>query len=134
MQSLAASSVEGILVSLSAVLMLLLAFACLGSKLFSRYVAYYGCQSIVLSFACAVVAYHYDSPELWVLAVVTFVVKGLIIPLATRNLLLRRLDLKRDVALSTGLSTSLLIGALLTALAYSSIRPEDLPHGLIASS
>lgn len=134
MQSLSSSSFEGVLVSLSSVLMLLLAFACLGSKLFSRYVAYYGCQSIVLSFACGVVAYHYDSAQLWVLAAITLAVKGIAIPLATRNLLLRRLDLKRDVALSTGLSTSLLIGALLTTLAYLSIRPQDLPHGLIASS
>lgn len=134
MQSLSSSSLEGVLVSLSSVVMLLLAFACLGSKLFNRYVAYYGCQSIVLSFACAVVAYHYASVQLWVLAVITFAVKGIAIPFATRTLLLRRLELKRDVALTTGLSTSLIVGALLTTFAYLIIRPEDLPHGLIASS
>ncbi len=134
MQSLSTSSIEGILVSLSSVVMLLAAFGCLGSKLFNRYVAYYGVQSLVLSFACAVVAYHYASVQLWVLAVITLAIKGLAIPIATRRLLLRRLELKRDVAISTGLSTSLIIGALLTTFSYLAIRPQDLPHGLVASS
>lgn len=134
MQNLSSSSIEGTLVSLSSVVILLAAFACLGSKLFNRYVAYYGFQSVVLSFACAAVAYTYDSAQLWALAVITFAVKGLAIPLATRSLLLRRLELKRDVALSTGLSTSLIIGALLTTFAYLAIRAQDLPHGLVASS
>jgi len=133
-QSLSTSSIEGILVSLSSVVMLLAAFGCLGSKLFNRYVAYYGVQSLVLSFACAVVAYHYASVQLWVLAVITLAIKGLAIPIATRRLLLRRLELKRDVAISTGLSTSLIIGALLTTFSYLAIRPQDLPHGLVASS
>lgn len=48
--------------------MLVAAFACLGSKLFNRYVVYYGVQSIVLSFAAGVVAYHFASAELWALA------------------------------------------------------------------
>ena len=134
MQSLSTSSIEGILVSLSSVVMLLAAFGCLGPKLFNRYVAYYGVQSLVLSFACAVAAYHYASVQLWVLAVITLAIKGLAIPIATRRLLLRRLELKRDVAISTGLSTSLIIGALLTTFSYLAIRPQDLPHGLVASS
>ncbi len=109
--------------------MLLLAFACLGSKLFSRYVTYYGLQSIALSVACGIVAYHAHSAPLWALATITFFVKGLAIPIATRKLLLERLDLKRDVALSTGLSTSLIIGALLTAFAYLSVRTQDFLTG-----
>ncbi len=63
-QSLSSSSIEGTLLSLSAVVILLAAFACLGSKLFNRYVAYFGFQSIMLSFAAAVVAYHYDNAQL----------------------------------------------------------------------
>lgn len=134
MQSLSTSSVEGTLLSLSAVAMLLAAFACLGSKLFNRYVSYYGFQSVVLSFATAVVAYHFRSAELWVLAGLTLAIKGVAIPTVTRRLVIRRLDLRRDVALSTGLSTSLIIGALLTAFAYLAIKAQDLPHGLVATS
>jgi hydrogenase-4 component E len=133
-QSLSSSSIEGVLLSLSSVTILLAAFACLGSKLFNRYVAYYGLQSVVLAFATAVVAYHFDNGELWALAVITLAVKGIGIPTATRRLLLRRLDLRRDVALSTGLSTSLILGALLTAFSYLAIRSQDLPQGLVASS
>ena len=68
MQSLSAASTAGVLLDLSGVLMLLLAFACLASKLFNRYVAYYGAQSVVLSFAAGTAAVAFHSAELWVLA------------------------------------------------------------------
>lgn len=133
-QSLRDSSLAGTLLTLCSVLMLMAAFACLASKLFNRYVVYYAFQSFVLSFACGVVAYHFASGELWALAVITLVVKAISIPLATRRLLLQRLELKRDVALSTGLSTSLLVGALLTGFAFLAVLPEDLPHDVVATS
>lgn len=119
---------------MSSVLMLMAAFACLGSKLFNRYVVYYAFQSIVLSFACGVVAFHFHSAELWALAFITIAIKGVAIPVATRRLLLQRLDLRRDVALSTGLSTSLIVGALLTVFAFLVVIPEDLPHDVVALS
>ncbi len=134
MQNLSATSVPGVLLDLSGVVILLLAFACLGSKLFNRYVAYYGAQSVVLSFAAAVAAQEFGSVELWVLAAATLVIKGIGIPLAARRLLIRRLDLKRDAALSTGLSTSLIAGGGLTAFAYLVTRPQLLPHGLVAAA
>jgi hydrogenase-4 component E len=134
MESLSSASSQGVLLDLSAVVVLLCAFACLGSKLFDRYVAYYGIQSIVLSLAAADVAYAFHAPALWALAILTLLIKGIGIPLATRRFLLVRLDLRRDVALSTGLSTSLILGAALTAFAYLVIRPQTLPTGLVASA
>jgi hydrogenase-4 component E len=131
-ENLSATSAEGVLLDLSGVLILLCAFACLGSKLFDRYVAYYGAQSIVLSFAAAVVAVHQGDAGLWVLAVLTFAVKGVAIPFATRRFLLERFHLKRDVAISTGLSSSLIMGAFLTAFAYLVIRPGTVPDALVA--
>jgi len=133
-QSLSATSMAGILLDLAGVLILLLAFACLGSKLFNRYVAYYGAQSVVLSFAAAVAAYAFANPELWILAAATLAIKGIAIPVAARRLLIRRLDLKRDAALSTGLSTSLIAGGGLTAFAYLVTRPQLLPHGVVAAA
>jgi hydrogenase-4 component E len=134
MQSLSASSVSGVLLDLAAVVMLLAAFACLGSKLFNRYVTYYATQSIVLSVATAVVAARFGRFELWLLAAFTLAVKGIGIPLATRRLLIARLELKRDVAVSTGLSTSLILGGVLTAFSYITIGRNALPHGLVASA
>jgi hydrogenase-4 component E len=133
-ESLSATSAEGVLLDIAAVLMLLLAFACLGSKLFDRYVAYYGMQSIVLSFAAAVVAANDGSPGLWMLAALTFVVKGIGIPFATRRFLIERFALKRDIALSSGLSSSLIFGAFLTAFAFLAIRPGTVPTGLVAQA
>lgn len=134
MESLSATSPAGVLLDLSGVLILLCGFACLGSKLFNRYLVYYGAQSILLSFATGVVAFRYGRPDLWVLAVLTLAIKGIGIPTAARRLLIVRLELKRDVALSTGLSTSLLLGGALTAFAYLVTRPQDLPHGLVSAA
>lgn len=132
MENLSTTSATGVLLDLSGVVILLCGFACLASKLFNRYLAYYGAQSVVLSFATAVVAYHFGRAELWILAVLTLAIKGIGIPVAARRLLLRRLELKRDVALSTGLSTSIIIGGALTAFAYLVTRPAELPSGLVA--
>jgi hydrogenase-4 component E len=132
--SLSASSVEGVLLDLASVLILLCAFACLGSKLFDRYVTYYGAQSIVLAFAAAVVAFDRGDVGLWILAVLTFVLKGLAIPIMTRRLLIVRLHLKRDVGLSTGLSTSLIAGAFLTTYAYLTIAPVTQSQGLVTNA
>ncbi|HUA02612.1 MAG TPA: hypothetical protein VMB27_01840 [Solirubrobacteraceae bacterium] len=134
LESLSASSPEGVLLDLSAVTILLCAFACLGSKLFDRYVIYYGAQSIVLSFAAAIVAFHQHDAGLWALAALTFAIKGIGIPYGTRHFLIDRFALNRDVALSTGLSSSLIFGAFLTAFAFLAIRPGTVPHGLVASA
>ncbi len=133
-ERLAATSPAGVLLDLAGVMILLLAFACLGSKLFNRYVAYYGAQSVVLAFAAAVAAWTFHSAQLWVLAGFTLAVKGIGIPLATRRLLLRRLALGRDAAISTGLSTSLIAGGGLTAFAYLVTKPQLLPHGVVAAA
>ncbi len=125
---------QGLLLDLLSVAILLLTFACLGSKLFDRYVAYYALQSIVLSVAIALVALRLDAWDLWALALLTFLIKGIGIPIATRRYLIVRLELKRDVAISTGISTSLIIGAVLTAFAYFATNPSSLPGGLVASS
>lgn len=134
MDRLAATSTAGILLDLCGVLILLGAFACLASKLFDRYVAYYGFQSLVLSVATGVVAFRFGRVELWVLAVLTLAIKGIGIPTAARRLLIERLELKRDVAMSTGLSTAIILGGALTAFSYLVIRPQLLPYGLVASA
>jgi hydrogenase-4 component E len=133
-ESLSAASAEGVLLDLAAVIILLCAFACLGSKLFDRYVIYYGAQSIVLSFAAAVVALHQRDAGLWVLAALTFLIKGVGIPFGTRRFLIERFALKRDVALSTGLSSSLILGAFLTAFAFLTIGPAAVPGAHVAAA
>ena len=133
-ESLSATSAEGVLLDIAAVLILLCAFACLGSKLFDRYVVYYGIQSVVLSFAAAVVAVHEHDAGLWVLAALTFLIKGIGIPYGTRHFLIERFALRRDVALSTGLSSSLILGAFLTAFAFLVIRPGTVPSALAAQA
>jgi hydrogenase-4 component E len=54
--------------------------------------------------------------------------------LAARRLLVTRLALKRDAAMSTGLSTSLIAGGALTAFTYLVTRPVLLPHSTVAAA
>lgn len=131
MQSLSATSASGVLLDLCAVVILLCAFACLGSKLFDRYVIYYATQSAVLAIATGTVAYHVGKVDLWLLAVLTLLIKGIAIPAGAHRFLLERLRLKRDVALAIGPTSSLIIGALLTAFAYLVSRPFLLPSALV---
>lgn len=83
---------------------------------------------------CSGCSRSFDSVQLWVLAALTLAVKAIGIPITTGRLLIERLELKRDVAISTGLSTSLIVGAALTAFSYLVIRPDLLPAGLVASA
>jgi hydrogenase-4 component E len=134
MQYLSASSTAGVLLDLAGAAILLLAFACLASKLFNRYVVYYGAQSWVLSFAAGTSAAAFHSTELWILAGLTLAIKGTAIPVAARRVLMARLALRRDAAMSAGLSTSLVAGGALTAFAYLVTRPVLLPHGTAAAA
>ncbi len=134
MQSLSAASVPGVILDLDAVLILLSAFACLGSKLFDRYLAYYGAQSVLLAVAAGTVAFVQHSPALWILAGLTLLLKGLGIPLAARHLLVRRLQLKRDAGLAAGLSFSLIVGAALCTFAYLVAGQRTLAVGLVATA
>jgi hydrogenase-4 component E len=134
MEHLSLASPAGIVLSLDAVLILLLALACLGSKLFDRYLTYYGLQSMLLAVAAGTAAYVEREPALWVLAGLTLVLKGVAIPEAARRLLVRRLQLKRDVVTIVGPSTSLILGAILAGFAYLVIGPQHLAQGLISAS
>jgi len=134
MQHLSLSAPSGVILSLDAVLMLLTAFACLGSKLFDRYLTYYGMQSFLLAIAAGTSAFVNHAPALWILAALTFVLKGIAIPEVARRLLVQRLQLKRDTAIVVGLSTSLILGAGLCAFAYLVIGPESWATGVISKS
>ncbi|MGH3271798.1 MAG: hypothetical protein ACRDN1_22445 [Trebonia sp.] len=114
MQYLSNSSTAGVLLDLSGAVMLLLAFACLASKLFNRYVVYYGAQSVVLAFAAGTSAAAFHSTELWILAALTLAIKGIAIPVAARRILVARLALKRDAAHLPGalLAIPVLLGKL----------------------
>lgn len=67
MAHLTRASPGGVVLSIDAVVILLLAFACLGSKLFDRYLVYYGLQSVFVAVA-ATATYLNGDVALWVLA------------------------------------------------------------------
>ncbi len=134
MEHLNLGSPAGVILSLDSVLILLMAFACLGSKLFDRYLTYYGVQSALLAVAAGTAAYVGHDAALWVLAGLTLLLKGYAIPTAARRLLVRRLQLKRDARMFPGLSVTLVVGAGLCGFAYLAIGPQELAHGLLSAA
>ena len=76
METLAATSAAGVLLDLSGVRSCCWPSPAWRSKLFNRYVVYYGAQSVVLSFAAATAAVAFHSAELWILAVLTLADQG----------------------------------------------------------
>lgn len=122
-------------ITLSAITMLLLSFASLGSKLFNRYISYYSIQSLILTFTCSLLAYRLHLTDLWILASLTLVIKTIAIPFFSHHWLLKHLEIKRDTATNLGPSTSLILGAVLVALGLLLNLPEspDL-SGIIQSS
>jgi hydrogenase-4 component E len=134
MQELTLASAGGAILSLVAVLILLSALACLGSKLFDRYLTYYAIQSGLLAVAAGTAAYVEHDPALWVLAALTLVLKAYAIPTAARRLLVGRLQLKRDSSITAGLTLTLVAATALCGFAYLALGPERLAHGLLAAS
>ncbi|MHB1522377.1 MAG: NADH-quinone oxidoreductase subunit K [Candidatus Dormibacteria bacterium] len=134
MQELTLASPGGAILSLDAVLILLSALACLGSKLFDRYLTYYALQSMLLAVAAATAAYLEGDAALWVLAGLTLALKGWAIPTAARRWLVQRLELKRDSGITAGLSLTLVMATALCAFAYLAVSPERIAHGLLAAS
>jgi hydrogenase-4 component E len=105
-----------ILQVLGAVL-LLTAFAAVGARRVADYVNAFAVQSIALALVAAVVGYFTGSGHLYAVAVLTVVVKAIAIT-AILQTVAARVQLQREVGLYLNPPASLLVGALLTLLAF----------------
>src|SRR5579859_371829 len=98
-------------------LLLLTAFATVASRLLSGAIRAYAVQSLVLGLVAAVVGYFTGSSDLYIVAVLTVVVKcGAIVWIL--NNVTNRLQVQREVRPYLNIPASLLICVLLTLLAF----------------
>ncbi len=98
-------------------LLLLTAFATVAARLLPGAIQAYAIQSLVLALVAAVVGYFTESSDLYIVAVLTVVVKCGAITWILRNVT-NRLHLQREVRPYLSIPASLLICALLTLLAF----------------
>ncbi len=104
------------LFSFLAILCLVLAFVMLGSRWLKDYLYAFAVQSWLIGFLSATIAYYGGYPELYFIAALTILFRGLVLPYLILRIL-RRLKVNRELHLILQPSASLLIGALAVVFA-----------------
>lgn len=103
--------------SLLAIVSLVLAFVMLGSHWLKNYVFAFAAESWLIAALSAAVAFLGHYPELYVIAVLTALFRGLVLPYLLLGIV-RRLNVKREIHTILQPSSSLVIGALAVMFAF----------------
>lgn len=96
--------------SLMAIVSLLLAFVMLGSRWLDNYLYAFAAESWVIAALSAAVAYYSDYPELYLIAILTALFRGLLLPYLVWRII-RRLNVAREIHEILQPSSALVIGA-----------------------
>jgi len=121
--------------SLIAIASLLLSFVMLGSRTLRHYLYAFGAQSWLIAILSASVGYYANFPELYLIAILTFLFRGLLLPYLLLRIV-RRLAVPRESTEILRPSSSLVIGALSVVFALAvahSISAELNLAGTIAA-
>jgi hydrogenase-4 component E len=116
--------------SLIAIASLLLAFVMLGSRWLRHYLFAFTAESWLIGTLSASVGYYGNYPELYLIAILTFLFRGCLLPYLIFRII-RRLNVAREVHVILQASTTLVIGAMAVvfALAVSSQIGAELGFG-----
>jgi hydrogenase-4 component E len=104
------------LFSLMAIASLLLSFVMLGSRWLGNYLYAFAAQSWLIAGLSATVGYYSHFPELYLVAILTFLFRGLLLPYLIFRII-RRLDVARELHEVLQPGSSLVIGALCVVFA-----------------
>jgi hydrogenase-4 component E len=105
------------LFSLLAIASLLLAFVMLGSRWLMDYLVAFAVESWLIAGLSAAVGYYGHFPELYLIAILTALFRGLLLPYLILRII-KRLDVDRELHERLPPSTCLLVGALLVLFAF----------------
>ncbi|HJS88541.1 MAG TPA: hypothetical protein VJ738_01075 [Steroidobacteraceae bacterium] len=105
------------LFSLLAITSLLLAFVMLGSRWLYEYMVAFAVQSWLIAFLSAAIAFYGDYPELYGIAALTALFRGLVLPYLLLRII-RRLEIDRELHERLSPSSSLVVGGLLVVFAF----------------
>ena len=106
------------LFSLLAIACLLLSFVMLGSRWLDNYLYAFATESWVIAALSAAVGYYGNYPELYLIAILTLVFRGLLLPYLVWRII-RHLEVEREIRVILQPSTSLVIGAFLVMFALT---------------
>ncbi|HTZ84409.1 MAG TPA: hypothetical protein VMU48_08795 [Terracidiphilus sp.] len=111
------SSLQASIFSLLAIFSLLLAFVMLGSHWLRNYVYAFAAESWLIAALSAAVAYFGGYTELYIIAILTAVFRGLVLPYLLMRIV-QRLNVQREIHAVLQPSSSLVVGALLVMFAF----------------
>ena len=103
--------------SLIAIASLLLAFVMLGSRWLNDYLIAFAAESWLIAILSAAVGYYGHYPELYLIALLTALFRGLLLPYLMVRIV-RRLHVDRELHERLSPSASLVVGALLVLFAF----------------
>jgi hydrogenase-4 component E len=98
------------LFSLFAIASLLLSFVMLGSRWLKNYLYAFAAESWIIAALSAAVGFYGDYPELYLIAMLTLLFRGLLLPYLIWRII-RRLDVDREIHEILQPSTGLVVGA-----------------------
>lgn len=104
--------------SLIAIASLLLAFVMLGSRWLRHYLFAFTAESWLIGILSASVGYYGGYPELYLIAILTFLFRGCLLPYLIFRII-RRMHVPREVHVILQASSSLVIGALAVVFALA---------------
>src|SRR5713226_5185471 len=115
-------SFSGQMINLLAALLLLIAFAMLTQRRVLSLINLFAWQGLVLSLSTLTVAYSTHQNHLYYSALLTLVLKVLLLPWILHRLI-RRLNVKWDVETLINIPTTMLVGIVLVILAFNLAAP-----------
>jgi hydrogenase-4 component E len=105
------------LFSLVAIASLLLSFVMLGSRWLTDYLIAFAVQSWLIACLSAAVGYYGHFPELYVIAALTAIFRGVVLPYLILRII-KRLNVNREIHERLSPSACLVVGALLVLFAF----------------
>ena len=110
------------LVNICSMLLLVTTFAIVAQRRLSACVDLFALQSVFLGVTAAVVAFLTGIYHIYIAALLTILIKAIIIPLILKRVI-ERLNVKRELVLNINIPASLLICGALVILAFSVTQP-----------
>ena len=121
------------MINMCAALLLLIAFAMLSQRRILSLINLFALQGLVLSISTAVVAYSSHQDHLYASAVLTLLLKVLLLPWILHRLI-RKLNIKWDVETMFNIPNIMLIGLALVVFAFNLAAPISQMAGTITKS
>lgn len=112
------SPIASSLFSLMVIASLLLSFVMLGSRWLKNYLYAFAVESWIIAALSATVGYYGNYPELYLIAILTLLFRGLLLPYLIWRII-RRLDVAREIHVILQPSASLVVGSLFVMFALS---------------